>query len=95
MTDWNSFLRSDEFRQYRKKQIQAVAHNIKKSAFQIISNGKIDLVILQGKLEMINILLRLPESLTKDDKLREQLKIQLDEDVSNLTKYLMRESLRD
>lgn len=91
--DWNSFLRSDEFREYRKRQVQAVADNFKTTAFQMASNGKADLAALKGKMEMIYIFLRLPERLTSDDKLKELLKIQLDEDVNNITKYLIRQSL--
>lgn len=94
MADWSSFFRSNEFRQYRKKQVQAVAQNIKKSAFQIASNGKVDFESLKGKMEMINLFLRLPETLTQDEKLRELLAVQLDEDVNNISQFLIRQSLK-
>lgn len=95
MADWSSFLRSDEFRLYRKKQVYAVADHIKKATFQLVSNGEVNQAALKGKMEMISIFLRLPETLTQDTKLKELLTIQLDEDVSNITKYLIRQSLNE
>jgi hypothetical protein len=93
MTDWNSFLRSDEFTEYRKRQIKAVAHNIKTVASQITTKGALDLPKLQGKLEMINLFLKLPETLTKDTKTQEILRLQLDEDINTITQMLIRDSL--
>ncbi len=93
MSDWNSFLRSDDFRDYRKKQVQAVANHLKSTAFQITSNGAVDLAETKGKLRMINLFLRLPETLTNDRETQELLAIQLDEDVSSITQFLIRQSL--
>lgn len=93
--DWSSFLRSNEFKAYRKKQVEAVAQNMKKTAFQITANGNVNFESMKGKMEMINLFLRLPETLTQDITLKELLSAQLDEDVNNITRYLIRQSLKD
>ena len=93
MADWNSFLRSDDFRAYRKKQVEMVAAHLKKASYQIITNGKVDLLALQGKLEMIRLFLRLPESLTQDKELLELLSVQMDEDAAGIAQYLIRQAL--
>lgn len=95
MSDWNNFLRSDDFRSYRKKQIEAVAAHIQKAAYQTVKNGKVDLAALQGKLEMINLFLKVPETLTKDAETLSILSVQTDEDVSNITQFLIRQSLAE
>jgi len=95
VSDWNTFLRSDDFRAYRKKQIEMVSANLKKMAYQSVSNGKVDLQSLQGKLEMINMFLKLPTSLTQDKETQSILAVQLDEDVSNIAQFLIRQSLAD
>ena len=93
MSDWNQFLRSDDFRAYRKKQAEMAALHLKKIAYQCVTNGKVDLGSLHGKLEMINLFLRLPDTLTQDEKTKELLTVQMDEDVSNITQFLIRQSL--
>lgn len=93
--DWTAFLRSDDFRAYRRKQIEAVAANLKKASYQIITNGKVDLSALQGKLEMINLFLKIPETLTKDMETLSILAVQMDEDVSNIAQFLIRQSLAE
>ena len=95
MSDWNEFLRSDGFRDYRRKQIEAVAVNLKKTAFQTVSKGNVELSELKGKLEMINLFVRLPETLTQDVKTKELLAVQLDEDVNHITQFLIRQSLAE
>uniref|UniRef100_A0A6H1ZMD9 Uncharacterized protein n=1 Tax=viral metagenome TaxID=1070528 RepID=A0A6H1ZMD9_9ZZZZ len=95
MTSWNEFLRTDDFRAYRKKQIEAVAANLKKTAFQTVSNGRVDVSEIKGKLEMINLFLRLPEILTNDTKTKEILAVQLDEDVNHIAQFLIRQSLAE
>lgn len=93
--DWTAFLRSDEFRSYRRKQIEAVAAHLKKASYQIITNGKVDLSELKGKLEMINLFLKVPESLTKDKETLSILAVQMDEDASNITQFLIRSTLAE
>lgn len=95
MTAWNEFLRSDDFRAYRNKQVEMVAAHLKKASYQIITNGKVDLAALQGKLEMINLFLKVPESLTKDKETLNLLAVQMDEDVSNIAQFLIRQSLAE
>lgn len=93
MSDFNAFLRTDDFRAYRRKQVEMVAAHLKNSAFQLVTNGKVDLAALQGKLEMINLFLRLPGALTQDKELKELLAVQLDEDTGNIAQFLIRQSL--
>ena len=95
MSDWNAFLRSDEFRAYRKKQIEMVAAHLKKASYQIVTNGKVDLAALQGKMAMINLFLKLPETLTQDRKTQELLAVQMDEDTANIAQFLIRHSLAE
>jgi hypothetical protein len=95
MADWNQFLRSTDFRAYRKKQTEMVAQHLKKIAYQSVTNGKVDLAALQGKMEMINLFIRLPETLTQDEKTKDLLTVQMDEDVSNIAQFLIRQSLAE
>ena len=57
------------------------------------NKGDFDVAKLKGKLEMINLFLKLPETLTKDAKTQELLRLQLDEDVNTITQILIRDSL--
>uniref|UniRef100_A0A6H1ZFV2 Uncharacterized protein n=1 Tax=viral metagenome TaxID=1070528 RepID=A0A6H1ZFV2_9ZZZZ len=95
MADWNNFLRTDDFRAYRKKQIEAVAANIKVAVRQIVTGGKVDLSELKGKQEMIKLFLKLPETLTNDKQTMDILSVQLDEDINEITKFLIRQSFTE
>jgi predicted glycosyl hydrolase (DUF1957 family) len=95
VSDWNAFLRSDDFRAYRRKQVEMAAAHLKKAAYQLVTNGKVDLAALQGKLEMINLFLKLPDTLTHDKELKELLSVQMDEDTGNIAQYLIRLSLAE
>jgi len=95
VTAWNEFLRSDDFRAYRKKQVEMVAAHLKKASYQIITNGKVDFGSLQGKMEMIKLFLHLPNELTQDKKTNELLTVQLDEDTANLAQFLIRQALAE
>ena len=95
MADWNSFLRSDDFRSYRKKQIEMVAKHLDAAAFQMITGGCVDLPSFQGKLEMIKLFLKLPQDLTQDNETNAILRLQLNEDTANLTQFLIRRSLAE
>lgn len=95
MADWNNFLRSDDFKTYRKKQIEMVASHLQMMAKQSVSNGKVDLPALQGKLEMIRLFVRFPETLTQDKQLQELLSIQMDEDTAHIAQYLIRLTLAE
>lgn len=93
MTDWNNFLRSDEFREYRRRQVEVVSKNIRNIVSRVTTKSDIDTSELRGKMEMVYVFLRLPESLTEDPKLKEILKAQLDDDVNNITRTLIRDRL--
>lgn len=93
--DWNSFLRSDEFREYRKRQMLLIAKNIKSISAKLATKSDPELSKLNGKLEMIHLFLRFPESLTDSKELQEVLRLQLDDDINGITQSLLRETLRD
>ena len=95
MSDWNSFLRSDDFKAYRRKQVEMAAAHLQTMSRQSITNGKVDLAALHGKLEMIRLFLKLPESLTKDKETLELLSVQTDEDAANITQFLIRQALAE
>ena len=97
MTDWNEFFRTDTFRRYRKKQVEAVAEVIDKGLCDAVIGGdgargfrKID-----GQLEMARLMLKLPEALTNDAKLATMLNTQLSEDMAGLTRILMRKRIEE
>ena len=93
MSDWSAFFRTDEFRQYRKRQVQKVAKVIERDCYGAITgNGGVrDLDRINGALTMAKELLRLPEELTRDEKLRDLLEVQMMEDMGNLTTFLIRQ----
>lgn len=93
MADWNTLLRSKDFRAYRKRQVEMVAQHLKKTAYQTVTNGTVDINELKGKMAMINLFMRLPSTLTQDKEIQTLLAVQLDEDVSNMAKFLIRQSL--
>jgi hypothetical protein len=95
MSDFIPFLRSDDFRAYRRKQVEMVASHLKKSSYQMITGGSVDLSALKGKLEMVKLFLRVPETLTNDKQTLELLSVQLDEDVSGITQFLIRQTLAE
>jgi hypothetical protein len=95
MADYNELFRSDEFRAYRRKQAEEIAGIIKHSVVQLTSGNEKSAQELKGQLGIINRMLRLPESLTGDVKLKTNLEAQLQEDIANITRFLIRESLAE
>lgn len=95
MTDWSNFLKTNEFRDYRKKQVEAIAISIENLLYKTVigPEGVETINNIDGQLSMAKTLLKLPEQLTKDGELSELLEIQLIEDIANLTKALMRQRL--
>lgn len=90
MSDWTGFLRSDDFRAYRKKQAEAVAGLLQRLAFQTLSNGQVEPAELRGMMKIINLLVNLPKELTKDKKTLELLSGQMTEDTATIAQYLIR-----
>jgi len=93
MTAWNELFQTDEFRAYRRKQAEEIAGIIQSSVVQMTSGNERAAAELKGQLSIISRMLRLPESLTGDEKVRSNLEAQLQEDVANITRFLIRESL--
>jgi hypothetical protein len=92
MTDWNGFLRTDAFRDYRKKVIEKVSEEIETILYKTVigSDGADTLKELKGQMKMVRTVLKIPNDLTTDEQVLAQLDTQLAEDMANLTKYLMR-----
>ena len=97
MSDWLSFFRTDEFREYRKRQISKVAESIEQALYSIIlgTSGAEDLKNMDGQLSMAKTLLKLPESMTDDKDLKVHLELQRAEDMAELTRILMRKRFEE
>lgn len=72
-----------------------IAKNIKNITAKLATKSDPELLKLNGKLEMIHLFLRFPESLTDSKELQEVLRLQLDDDINGITQSLLRETLRD
>ncbi len=95
MSDWSSFLKSNEFRDYRKKQVEMVAEVLnKKYSATVVGSGS-DISETKGQMDMAERMLRLPSTLTHDKKTLEFLDMQMVEDMANLTRYLMRKAMTE
>lgn len=90
MADWKEFLSSEEFREYQRKLTRMMALRVRKSVSQIANGGKIDPGKLEGSIEMIHAVLKLPEHITKDEKLLKILKAQHEENIDNITGMLIK-----
>jgi len=82
---WNEFLTSDDFKKYRRKQIQVICELVDKKLWGKEEND------IKGILELSRELLRLPESLCTGA--RDQLKRDLVEDYKTLAVELTRAHL--
>ena len=84
---------SDDFKAYRKKQLEAVVgfiHNrLKDGIYQELQSAQ-----LQGALQMATKLLQLPSELIGDENLKDELNKTIKEDLIGLTTYLVRENLK-
>ena len=90
MTDWNSFLQSDDFRAYRRKQAESIADLVHHYANQAVAGNPEPLAELQGALSVISTLVGLPYALTGDEGIKENLDRQYQEDLAHIVKYLIR-----
>jgi len=90
MSDWNGFLKSNEFRDYRKKQVEMVAEVLNGKFAGIVIGMGSELAVTKGQMDMAKRFLELPETLTEDAGTLEYLDMQLTEDMANLTRMLMR-----
>ena len=86
MTDWKRLFQTDDFRDYRKKQVECVG----KMLWDKLSGTE-----LKDQMAMATRLLRLPETMTNDKELKEYLDMQMVEDTANLTRYLMRKFINE
>lgn len=90
MADYKTLILSNDFKQYRKKQLaEAVGYIhglIKKSYFQTVTPEE-----LSGALEMANRLIRLPLKLIDDNATKDELNKQIQEDLIGLSTSLVRQ----
>lgn len=95
MSDWSTFFKSEAFKAYRKKQVQAVARVIDEGMCDAVvgGGGSGKLSRLDGQLDMARTMLKLPEGLTGDVDLANQLNQQLSEDMAGITLHLMRKRI--
>ena len=92
MTVWSEFFRNDDFRDYRKRQVQKVAERIEQLLYTSMGT-ETNLDYIRGQLRMAKMLIRLPNELTENKALLEHLDQQIAEDMANLTRYLIRKTL--
>jgi len=95
VADYNELFRSNDFRAFRKKQVELVAETIKRGVFLATSGKPEALAELKGQLSIVKEFLRLPEALTGDEKTLEILRHQLTEDVDDITRILIRKEVLD
>ncbi len=87
MTDFKEFLFTDDFKAYRKKQVQVIAKNIHNLLSGIEFPNKA--YEIQGALEMAQKIISLPSTLLNDKQLEQSLNRLLKEDMAGVTKYLI------
>ena len=93
MADYKELIFSDDFKAYRKKQLEVVVkyvHNILKDGIY----QEFHAAELQGALKMATKLLKLPSELIGDNNLIDELNRLIQEDLISLTTYLVRENLK-
>jgi hypothetical protein len=95
MTDWNGLFRSNEFRDYRRKQVEMIGELLNDKLSSLTVGRGEDPKYIKGQMDMLNHILRLPGDLTKDNETLDLLNLQLTEDIANLTKYLMRKAVNE
>ena len=87
MTDFKEFLFTDDFKAYRKKQIQVIAKYIHDNLY---TN---DASETRGALELAQKIIGLPSTLLNDKDLEQSLNRLIKEDMAGITKYLVRRYL--
>lgn len=85
--DWKEILFTPEFKEYRKRQTEAIARMVHAEL------KKPNPDYLRGLLEMANKIIKLPSDLIKDEKLNMELYKLLMEDLTDLTIKLVREQV--
>ena len=95
MTDWADLLNSDDYRAYRKKQMEAVADIISHAVNQLAAGNPTKIEQLEGQLDVVGTLLRLPETLTGDEGILQNLGLQYQEDIASVTKHLLKTYSRE
>jgi hypothetical protein len=94
MADYKELIFSDDFKAYRRKQVLCVIEQINeliRKGFYLDSMSGQE---LKGALDMARKLLILPQNLIKDEKLQGELNRLIEEDITDLSAYLVRESLK-
>jgi hypothetical protein len=89
--NWDEFFKSDEFRTYRKRLIEQVGMYVERQMKSMIAGVESAQLAdkMTGAMEMANLLVNLPETLTKSDELKDVLRIQKKEDYAALAKFLV------
>jgi len=90
MSDFKSLFMSDEFRAYRRKQVELIARDVEANVYRSITAQTGHFQHMSGKMQMAQELLRLPNELTEDEGLQAILDRQLADDMAYITQYLIR-----
>lgn len=88
--DWNEFIFSDDFREYRRRQVDAIVKHI----HGIITDDPIQEHELRGALKMAQRLIRLPMELINNDVRANELNELLKTDSIDITATLVQEYIK-
>lgn len=86
--DWKEILFTPEFKEYRKRQVDAIVHLVHAEL-----KGDLNPDRLRGLLDMANKIIKLPSTLIKDENLRAELYRLTTEDLTDLTVKMVREQV--
>ena len=89
MTEWSAFFKTVGFTGLRQEQARMVSDRIYDLVAEALDGNPQSLARIQGELDMAKAFLSIPKRLAGEDLGHDQLV----EDVSNITRYLMREHL--
>ena len=89
--NWNEFFKSDEFRSYRKHQIEQVGMYVEQKSRAMIAGSDPTSARdkLRGAMDMARLYINMPENMTDSEELKDVLSIQKQEDYAALAKFLV------
>ncbi len=89
--NWDEFFKSDEFRAYRKRQIEQLGIYIEYHLKAMVngSDPTETTAKLAGAMETAKRFINLPEILTDSNELKDLLEVQKKEDYAALSKFLV------
>jgi hypothetical protein len=93
MTDWSEFLTSEEFKSYRRKQLEAVTQHVHGMLGLIRTPADAERLI--GGLHMAYKLIKIPLGLTQDPNFKQALNGEINADLTTVSTELIRRGLAE